>query len=62
MENTPTMGKQVNGMAYHRSSSQANENRAALCNGGLRALLEEHFLSGVGWGQQAGDEGEGLGI
>lgn len=41
------MGQHVNGMAC-----QANENRAAPCNGGLRALLGAHFLSGVGWGRR----------
>lgn len=56
------MGQQVSGMAGHHSSSQANENRAALCNRELRGLLGAHFLSGVGSGQQAGDDGEGLGI
>lgn len=62
MENTSAMGQQVNGMEDHHSSSQANENRAALCNGELRGLLGAHFLYGARWGRQAGDDGEGLGI
>lgn len=50
--------QQVNDMADYHSNTQANKNRAALCN----RLLGAHFLSGISWGQQAGDDGKGLGI
>lgn len=43
-------------------NTKANENRAALCNGEHTGLLGARFLSGVGWGQQAGGDGESLGI
>ena len=37
--------------------TRASENRAALCNGELAGPLGEHFLSGVGRGRQAGNDG-----
>lgn len=43
-------------------NTEAKENRAALCNSELSGLLGAHFLSGVGRGRRAGDDGESLGI